>query len=240
MTAPLIAITTWRRSLPTYLGSATDLYTLGSEYAEAVHAAGGIPVLLPALGPEEVERVLDSVDGVLLSGGQDLGLSPAPDAERDATEFALLAGARQRGIPVFGICRGLQAINVFLGGTLVDDLAATTAHPALRDDDDRSASRHRVTTSVDWIAAALEEDGVVNSIHHQAIDELADGLEAVAWAPDDTIEAIEGTDPGWFLRAVQWHPEKLRDATHSTRLLSDFISRSTRPAPSSTQSALHS
>ncbi len=226
MTAPLIAVTTWRRSLPTSLDASTDLYTLGAEYADAVRAAGGIPVLLPSLGPVEIKRVLDRVDGVLLSGGQDLGLSPAADAERDATEFAILDESRRRGLPVFGICRGLQAINVFLGGTLVDDLPATSAHPALRADADQMTSRHRITTTADWVASALEDDGIVNSIHHQAVDELAPGLDAVAWAPDDTVEAVEGSDDGWFLRAVQWHPEKLPGAAgraHSTRLLAGFI-----------------
>jgi putative glutamine amidotransferase len=236
MSAPIIAVTTWRRSLSTYLGAATDLYTLGAEYADAVRAAGGIPLLVPALTADEVSDVLDRVDAVLLSGGQDLGLETEADAERDATEFAILAGARERGLPVFGICRGLQAINVFLGGTLVDDVPATSAHPLLGADADQAASRHTITASADWVAESLPEGGIVNSIHHQAIDELAPGLEAVAWAEDRTIEAVQafestegtgGTNDRWFVHAVQWHPEKLPGVAgrrHSTQLLAGFIS----------------
>ncbi len=238
MTAPLIAVTTWRRPLPTSLGAATDLYTLGAEYADAVRAAGGIPLLLPSLSTDELDPLLDRVDGVLLSGGQDL-VSPenaaaasADDVERDATEFAVLDGARRRGLPVFGICRGLQAINVFLGGTLIDDLPDTPAHPALRPDEDQTARRHMIGAAAPWVRDALPGDGVVNSIHHQAIRDLAPGLDAVAWAADHTIEAVQsagltdGTDGGWFVRAVQWHPEKLPGAKgrmHSNRLLADFI-----------------
>ena len=237
MSAPVIGITTWRRTLPTYLGAETELDTLGAEYADAVRAAGGIPILLPALALHEIESVLDSVDGVLLSGGQDLGLEPASDFQRDASEFGILAAAQTRSIPVFGICRGLQAINVFQGGSLIDDLAATTAHPSLAPDADQAASRHAISSSAKWIEDALPAGGIVNSIHHQAVDQLGGGLAAVAWAEDGTIEAIEGTEPGWFLRGVQWHPEKLPGLAgreHSTRILADFIAESSKSVPART------
>ena len=229
MTAPIIAITTWRRELRTYLGAQTDLYTLGAEYAETVQAAGGIPILLGELDADGVERILDRVDGVLLSGGQDLGLPDAANAARDATEFALLRGARSRHIPVFGICRGLQAINVFLGGTLVRDLPHTTAHPHQTPGADQSATRHAITSDAPWVRAALPSNSEVNSIHHQAIDRLAPDLAEVAWSADGVIEAVDARDTDWFLRAVQWHPEKLpgpEGRAHATQILADFIAKS--------------
>jgi putative glutamine amidotransferase len=233
MTAPIIAITTWRRKLPTYLGAQTDLHTLGAEYAETVAAAGGIPVMLAELDGDEVERILDRIDGVVLSGGQDLGLPDAADAARDATEFALLQGARSRHVPVFGICRGLQAINLFLGGTLIGDLPHTAAHPHSAPAADQSAARHSITSDAPWVRAALPSTSHVNSIHHQAIDRLAGDLVDVAWAADGVIEAIEGRDADWFLRAVQWHPEKLpgpEGRAQATQILADFIAKSSEHA----------
>ena len=129
MSAPVIAVTTWRRALPTTLDASTDLLTLGAEYAAAVERAGGIPLLVPGLREEEAAAVLDRVDGVLLTGGQDVGGTTPADQGRDAVELALLAGARERRMPVFGICRGLQIANVFHGGTLVPDLPETAEHP---------------------------------------------------------------------------------------------------------------
>jgi putative glutamine amidotransferase len=237
MTAPIIAITTWRRKLPTYLDPHTDLYTLGAEYAETVAAAGGVPILLPELDSKAVAWVLDRVDGVLLSGGQDLGLPDAADSARDATEFALLREAGRRRLPVLGICRGLQAINVFLGGTLVDDLPDTVAHPHLASDSDQAATRHVITSTAPWVLTALPASAEVNSIHHQAIDRLAPDLEDVAWSADGVIEAVEGRDTDWFIRAVQWHPEKLpgvEGRAHATRILADFIATSSERALTST------
>jgi putative glutamine amidotransferase len=243
MTAPVIAITGWRRSLPTYLGD-SDLYTLGGEYADVVTAAGGVPVILPEVGADAVAGLLGRVDGVLLSGGQDLAGEggASVDRARDATEFAVLAQARRVGMPVFGICRGLQVANVLLGGTLVDDLAASDAHPQIDADTDQLARRHIVTARSAWVADTLPAGGVVNSIHHQAVDVLSEGLAVAAVAEDGTVEAVEAATPGWFLRAVQWHPEKLpgdEGRDHATRILSPFIAacaawadeRST-PAPS--------
>ncbi len=231
-TAPVIAITGWRRTLPTYLGD-SDLYTLAGEYADAVAAAGGVPVILPEVAGDAVESLLARVDGVLLSGGQDLAGEggASVDRARDVTEFAVLAEARRVGMPVFGICRGLQIANVLLGGTLVDDLAVSDAHPLLDADTDQLASRHTVTARAGWVADALPDDGVVNSIHHQAVDVLGEGLAVAAVAEDGTVEAVEAVeaadaDAGWFLRAVQWHPEKLPGPdgrAHATRILSPFI-----------------
>lgn len=220
MTGPVIAITVWRRPLPTGLGPRTDLYTLGGEYADSVQAAGGVPVLVPDIAEADVPALLERVDGLLLSGGQDVGGGP-----RDATERALLAEAQRTGLPVFGICRGLQLVNVERGGTLIADLPHTEAHPAVAEGEERLSS-HRIVEAAGWVAEALPADGVVNSIHHQAIDRLGGGLAVAARAEDGTVEAVAGTDPSRFLRAVQWHPEKLPGAdgrAHAVRLLAPFV-----------------
>jgi putative glutamine amidotransferase len=248
MPRPLIAVTSWRRSLPTYLGAATDLVTLGAEYADAVRAAGGIPVLLPDLGEDEVTTVLEHLDGLLLTGGGDIdprafgmpaGLAEGADPRRDRSERALVESARRRRMPVFGICRGLQMINVALGGTLVGDLPVTTAHPRPADPDGRLAWRHRVRVARAWPVAGLVPDGdgaLVNSIHHQAADRIAGGLVPVGWSEDGVVEALEGSDPSWFVRAVQWHPEKMRsagEAGHARAILTEFVTAAgdRRPAP---------
>jgi putative glutamine amidotransferase len=236
---PLIGVTAWRRSLPTPLGAATDLLTLAAEYADAVRAAGGIPVVIPDLDDDEIGPLLDSLDGVLLSGGGDIdphtlglaaGVAEDIDPRRDRTERALIEAARQRGMPVFGICRGLQVINVTLGGTLADDIALTSAHPRPSDPVERLALRHRVRVARAWPAAGLARDGdagvLVNSIHHQAADRIAGELAPVAWSDDGVVEALEGLSPGWFVRAVQWHPEKMRfagEAGHALAILTEFI-----------------
>lgn len=220
MTGPIIGVTVWRRPLPTGLGQRTDLYTLGGEYADCVQAAGGVPLLVPDIVEPDVPELIRRLDGLLLSGGQDVAAGP-----RDATEHALLSEAHRLGLPVFGICRGLQILNVHRGGTLIDDLPGTDDHPAVGNGEER-LSRHRVVDAAGWVADTLPDDAVVNSIHHQAIDRLGAGLEVAARAEDGTIEAVSGTDPTRFLRAVQWHPEKmpgLDGRDHATRLLAPFI-----------------
>ncbi|WP_349866546.1 gamma-glutamyl-gamma-aminobutyrate hydrolase family protein [Leifsonia sp. WHRI 6310E] len=220
MTGPIIAVTAWRRALATGLGAQTDLYTLGGEYADSIQAAGGIPLLVPDVVDPDVPALLARVDGVLLSGGQDVA-----SGARDSTEHAILAEAQRIGMPVFGICRGLQLLNVHRGGTLVADLPHTPDHPAVGSGEER-LSRHRIVDGAGWVADSLPDDGVVNSIHHQAIDRLGAGLAIAARAEDGTVEAVAGTDTSRFLRAVQWHPEKMpgvEGRAHATRLLAPFI-----------------
>ncbi|MEO9170797.1 MAG: gamma-glutamyl-gamma-aminobutyrate hydrolase family protein [Candidatus Baltobacteraceae bacterium] len=160
---------------------------------------------------------LESIDGLLLTGGSDVEphryrfadgehvclVSPG----RDDVELAIVERAFARRIPILAICRGMQLVNVYRGGTLVPHLAAAETH-ALHDD-----SRHHVTiaagSSLSYLAARLE--GQVTSSHHQAVGTLGDGLQSVAHHADGTVEAIEWTDPTRkpWLAAVQWHPERM-------------------------------
>lgn len=222
MTRPFIGITTWLRRFDTELGDARPVHSLGAEYATPVEAAGGAVVLLPPT--DEVDEVLDRIDGLVISGGQDI--DPARygraredgvdyDRVRDDFEVALVTGARRRGIPVLAICRGMQITNVAFGGTLIVDIDATDTHRRVEGAAQLDA-RHPISlASGSRLAAAYgAHERTVNTIHHQAIETLAPGFRAVAWAPDGIIEAIE-PDGDWPYWGVQWHPEKMTDAAEA-------------------------
>jgi putative glutamine amidotransferase len=187
-------------------------------YVDAVARAGGLPLILPALPPTDAEAILAGLDGMVLTGGGDVdpwlyGEEPAPevydvDAARDEWELALIRGAVD--VPVLGICRGAQLLNVAAGGSLIQHLPDVTQN---------HRQRERHTEAVHFVEVApgsqlAEVLGTrhlgVNSIHHQAIARVGQGLRAVAWSPDGVIEAVERED-GAPVLAVQWHPESLVD-----------------------------
>ena len=200
-----------------------DRTGVNAAYVQALLNAGGIPLLLsPLLGAALAGPALQGVDGVVLTGGEDVdptwyGAQPAdqlspPSRERDLFELALFAAARQRGLPILGICRGIQLINVALGGTLYQDLPSERPGPVEhRPQGPRDARSHRLSLEPGSRAAQAlgTTDLAVNSSHHQAIRDLAAGLVATGWTQDGVIEAAE-TPPGvpWLL-AVQWHPEEM-------------------------------
>lgn len=212
-------MTCWRRELPTFLGERTELYTLGAEYVRALLDVGLAPIIVPEFDePEAISELLDAVDGLVLTGGEDVHTST-----RDRVETMLLQQARRRHLPTLAICRGLQLANVVLGGSLVPDLPATHDHP--HDAGDPLSLRHPIRTDAGWLAATFDGPMRVNSIHHQAIQRVAEPLRAVAWAPDHTIEAVEAAEERWYFRGVQWHPEKMTgsaDGEHRVRLFEQF------------------
>jgi putative glutamine amidotransferase len=193
-------------------------------YIEGVRLAGGVPILLPPTpdGAEDPGEVLDGIDGLILTGGPDLDPAlygaeleegtdePTPDRRiRDAFELALLECATRRGLPVLGICRGLQVINVQRGGTLVQDLGRAELDLAPHRPQLGTFGRHRVTTEPGTATADVlgETVDAIHSHHHQGIAELGANLIVSGRAHDGSIEAIE--DPGSpFCMAVLWHPEE--------------------------------
>jgi putative glutamine amidotransferase len=187
--------------------------------------------------PREAAALAAEASGLLLCGGPDLephhyGEEPHAHAnlsllpERDAVELALLAGARAAKTPCFGVCRGLQVTNAFLGGTLWQDLKLMWPNAVLHDlSFPRDALIHPVQPlSRDTELGELlsREPSLVNSRHHQAIKQLAPELTAVAVAPDGIVEAVTGADPEWWLWAVQWHPENLVTMASQRALLERF------------------
>ncbi|MBI3476578.1 MAG: gamma-glutamyl-gamma-aminobutyrate hydrolase family protein [Acidobacteria bacterium] len=190
------------------------------QYEEAVRKAGGEPVRIELeQTPEQVRRQLAGCEGVLLPGSR-ADIDPAEyraerhpktaaaDPKRDAVDRLLLEDAYRARKPILGICYGLQTLNVFRSGTLVQDIESSIKHEAGR----TVSNAHRAEVDPKSTLASIvggEVDLAVNSSHHQSADEVGDGLRVVARSPvDGVIEALEGTVPGHFVLAVQWHPER--------------------------------
>ena len=208
---------------------------LFGEYASPNHAAsdtyvratdqvvGAVPLLIPANGPAaDIETILDRLDGLLLTGSRsnvDPALYDGPahpadtpqDPRRDAVTTALIRAAVARGMPVLAVCRGLQEVNVAFGGSLlqcVEEMPGRLDHSAPRHPDFavRAGNRHPVTLTGALRSIVGEEVITVNSLHHQAINRLGQGLVIEGTAPDGTVEAIR-VEGARFAIGVQWHPE---------------------------------
>ena len=207
---------------------------LNIDYIDAVRQAGGLPIPLPHCDtPDEVSQLLDTLDGVLFTGGMDIQperfgqpthtKTDAMDPRRDATEFELFAQAEQRRFPALGICLGIQLINVARGGTLLQHLpdapGCTLQHQQKMTPDAHDLTIAANTRLADIIGA---ETISTNSRHHQAVDQLGCGLTATAHATDGVIEAIEDPDHP-FLLAVQWHPENLADRAEHLALFRALV-----------------
>jgi putative glutamine amidotransferase len=235
MSAPVIGITT--RST-TIMGQvlASRAQASPEAYVHAISRAGGHPVLIPScLGPEEAVAIAKRLDGILLSGGPDVsplcyGAEPRPglenvDPPRDRAEIALTLAAAERSLPLFGICRGLQVMNVAFGGTLIQDLPSA-GREVLHDVKVWSdGPGHTVTVVPETLLARIVGSArlSVNSSHHQAADRPGTGLVVGGTALDGTIEALEHPDHD-FLLGVQWHPERSTGwAADATALFAAFV-----------------
>jgi putative glutamine amidotransferase len=209
---------------------------LGMTYLRAIEDAGGMPVVLPPLG--DAVAYLDRLDGICLSGGPDLDPDAYGASERhaelgptepglDAFELELARAADARGLPLLGICRGAQALNVARGGTLHQHL------PGHRQTEPATATTHTVHVEPGTRLAEICGTEVlrVNSFHHQAVDVLGRGLRAVAFAADGMIEAIEAGGPRLVL-AVQWHAEGLTPQPRHRALFEELVAAASRPPAS--------
>jgi putative glutamine amidotransferase len=234
---PVIGITSQPKSVENASGS-LDSHIIGHTYTDSVLRARGIPISLIPVPHPEISQLLDRIDGLVLSGGGDIeshryGEDPHEEAwrtsfDRDEFELELVQAAYQRKLPTLAICRGVQVVNVAFGGSLIQDI------PSAIGSKDHSVLGHAVydghqpvtiATDSKIAKATGETDMLVNSIHHQAIDRLADGFRAVAWAGDGVIEGIEHEDLEWELLGVQWHPEFLGDNfdVPSQRLFDEIV-----------------
>jgi putative glutamine amidotransferase len=204
---------------------ASALAGIGEKYLSAVEAAGGIPLLIHLTAdPVVLEAHYQRCDALLFAGGGDVdpahyGAAAHPqlgtiEPLRDDVELALARRAAEAGKPLLGICRGIQLLNVALGGTLYQDipaeLPAALDHYASRKDPDRAHLAHPLALAPDsWLAMQLgTRELAVNTFHHQALRDVAPGLRVTGRAPDGVIEAVEAAGPG-FAVGVQCHPEEL-------------------------------
>jgi len=207
---PLIGLTTYGRG-------ADNRYTLPADYIDAVRRAGGVPLLI-APGESRVEAILDVIDALVLSGGGDIDPSRydgkrhdtnySIDQERDTLELELARRVIDSRIPTLGICRGAQILNVVQGGKLIEHIPDEVGDKVLHRAPPREPVMHSVKLKTgSRLAKILGRDQFdATSWHHQALRGAAAGFDAVAHAPDGTIEAIEMPSHPWMI-AVQWHPE---------------------------------
>lgn len=202
-------------------------------YATSLWSAGGTPFYMPAAWRDDewVDEILAVADGVLLTGGGDVHASYYGEKEsiplqrtselRDGVEARLMHAAGEAGMPVLGICRGCQVVNVAFGGTLIQDVPSMRPSDVPHSLDPGSDKEHEPVHEVALVpgsrlAAAYGTERVrVNSMHHQAVDEVAPNLSATAVAPDGLVEGIEARE-GWIV-GVQWHPERM-SAAHPEQL----------------------
>ena len=219
---PLVAVSTDVRQFENYTWHAAPL-----QYLEAaISAAGVFPVLVPSFGARlDLDELLDRVDGVMITGsksnvhpslyGEEATEANGPyDPDRDATTLPLIRRAIERGVPLLAICRGIQEMNVALGGTLateIQDIPGNWDHraPDSPDQAERFAIRQTVSIAPGSCLAGVFGAGdiAVNSVHRQAVGRLGDKLQVEAVAPDGTVEAVSVKDAKAFAVGVQWHPE---------------------------------
>jgi putative glutamine amidotransferase len=222
MRQPLVAVSTDVRQFENYTWHAAP-----QQYLEAaVSAAGVMPVLVPSFGERlDLDALLDSVDGVMVTGsksnvhpslyGGEASEENGPyDPARDATTLPLIRKAIERGVPLLAICRGIQEMNVALGGTLATEIQEQDGvwdhrAPASDNQDERFAIRQKVSIKPGTCLAGVFGAGeiMINSVHRQAVSRLGDRLQVEAAAPDGTVEAVSVIDSRAFAVGVQWHPE---------------------------------
>lgn len=213
---PVIGLTTYQRERNAYCVVVTD-------YIDAIFAAGGIPVCIPSIESEEdTDYYLSIIDGLLLTGGNDMcpryyGEEPLKEVNntssvRDKYEIELFNRAYKIGMPIFGVCRGHQVINVCLGGTLYQDinrqLPESFGHYPKETSEDELYHSVNINKGTMLHSIMQEESTYVNSFHHQSIKGLGDDLAVSAISKDGIVEAVESTQDR-FLMGIQWHPESL-------------------------------
>ncbi|MEH7075853.1 gamma-glutamyl-gamma-aminobutyrate hydrolase family protein [Neobacillus drentensis] len=207
------------------------------DYHKSVAVNGGIPIILPYINPEIALETLELCDGIILSGGEDVDpelydqdphqeLGPTTP-ERDLAEIAMAKYALDNNIPLLAICRGVQILNVALGGTLIQDIPSQVpASIQHAQKIDRSLDTHWVSIAKDSkLFDIISSERVrVNSLHHQAIGQVSSELRVVAQSSDGIVEAVEYIHPTTFTLGVQWHPESMASTnTKMNQMFTEFI-----------------
>ncbi|MDT3400180.1 gamma-glutamyl-gamma-aminobutyrate hydrolase family protein [Streptomyces sp. B1866] len=228
---PLIGVSTYLESSVRWDAWDLPAALLPAGYHRLVADAGGLAALLPPQEPRTAAEVVARLDGLVVAGGPDVepvryGAGPHPRTgpparERDAWELALIDAALAGGVPLLGICRGMQLLNVARGGTLVQHLPDVVGHEG-HVGPPGAFGRHEVRpVPGTLLAAAVPEPCTVPTRHHQAVDRLGAGLVASAHAADGTVEAVELPGAASFVLGVQWHPEM--DDTGDTRVMRALV-----------------
>ena len=233
---PVIGVPSWIDQSTAYGG--VLLYAINQSYINILTAAGAIPFVIPLnLDEEQLWDLFEQLDGLFLSGGTDIdptfygeattGTEGGFDAVRDESELRLARWALETDMPLFGVCRGMQIINVAAGGTLVHDLATdlpqADKHDFFAAGAERAFIRHQVYLDpYSYLGRVLGRSTGVNSMHHQVVNRVGRGLSVTAWSADGLVEGIEGNDQS-FVVGVQWHPEELTADPTQAQLFIDFI-----------------
>ena len=226
--------------VPTRINPEVPNFYLRRYYTDALYAAGATPFLLPLIPTEVyIREIVTQVDGILLSGSDSdvdpryYGQEPHPNlghvvAERDEVDQMLLAAAEERRLPVLAICYGVQALNVYRGGTLYQDIPSQVPGAIKHEQGDPyEPPTHTILLEEESLLADLagRSDPRVNSHHHQAIDRVGRGLRPIAWAKDDFIEAVINEAPDHWMLGVQWHPEASTTIDDFSRAIFDQFVR---------------
>ena len=236
---PIIGITGNTSALKNDDFDAYKINYSSTGFSTAISKAGGAPFIIPINDASFAKDYIQTIDGLLLTGGQDVtpmlyGEEPRKvigptSPERDNFEVALIKEAIIQRKPILGICRGLQLINVVLGGSLLQDLSedsSITIQHVQRSQPEFSTHSIKVKSGT-HISEIMANNTHVNSIHHQAIKDLGKGLTVSAWSPDNVIEAIEVLDDTQSIIAIQWHPElTFIENTASFAIFQDLVDRS--------------
>lgn len=232
-----ILVNTWRRQGRVLGPVLRDMFGVEVAYAQVLQDSGATPFLLPQPPSSVSSRdVLDGFDGLVLIGGEDVSaqvsgaspdtIGPNADEQRDRWELSLLTAAFDQSVPVLAICRGMQLLNIAFGGTLSGHMTGVSAqHPGIPADvSEAFGFRHAVElVSHSRIQAAVGADLILtNSLHHQAVDRLAEGLRITGATRDGVVEAVEIPGAAWCV-GVQWHPELMPDDPHQRALVTTFV-----------------